>query len=416
MLLSRVASTRGESLAALLLCLSFVGYPFVTALADVLAIEGNLVSILYRAVCLGLAIFVIFMNLRVGMSPTVRSVYGLLLLVIGLYGMRLLSNVLLDPQSLGRPPTQYLLFYFGVTLVPLLAVMLARNLDLDLAFDLMLLFASMATFLSFFAANSALFRAREDLQRGSLESLNSISLGNLGVMLVILCIWALLKGRATGSTMRLMFLALIAAGLGISVFAASRGPLVSLAAVILALLIWVRGRSRRHLATLIFLLVSVQLLRGGTDSSLIFRRFQAFAENRDMSSSIRMQLYSDALNQISEHPFFGISIEVPSFHFYPHNLFLEYFMATGIFAGLLFVLFIVMTLFRGIKLMQSGSEHAWVYLLFLHAFVGALFSGALYSNQMMWITAALTLALPSGSGKLAQKRTPGATVGKVKVS
>lgn len=382
-------------LASAVVALALVGYPLVAALTAALGVEGRTISIVLRAVVLGLALMVVLWSFNHKMSHTRWSAVALMLLTMGAYGLRLLSEVLLRPEALGQPTSIYLLFFFGVTLVPTLALLLVRRIDLDLAFRLTFVLTTAATLVAFVLVRQTSLTERIVTQRGALDGLNSISLGHLGVTLALLCLWRLVTTKHAGIAGWLLFVSLLATGLGLTFVAAARGPFIAFAVVVLLMFIVMPSRSRLRLAgslSLVSLLSGIYIaLVIGVEKILAFQRILVISTGNDPSSNIRIELYLEAIKQIYEHPLLGVSIEVPGWRYYPHNVILEYFMATGLFVGWLFVVLIGIVLWRGLGLLRAAVPQAWVYLLFLQSLTGAMFSGSVYANNALWITAALTL-------------------------
>lgn len=381
-----------SSIAAIVVAFSLVGYPLIAAVNAAIGYEGRTVSIALRGLILALALTVLMQGrMRVRTRPELYR-FALVSVTIGLYGARLLSEVLLHPEQLGQPASVYLLFFFGASLVPMLSVLLAQRVNIDLALRMTFAISAVATVVGFSVARQTIDVDRIGHDRGALEALNPISLGNLGVTLAVLCTWRLVTLDPQRLIPRLWLLALLATGLGLAAFAAARGPLVGLCVVMLAMLTCLRGRMRLRVCLGIAVAIAFLLVQGG-DDLLIQRRFEEFLQNNDMSTSIRIDLYSASIAAIFEHPLLGISIEVPSYRYYPHNLFLEYFLATGLLAGFLIVVLVSLVLYRGFGLLREQNRHSWVFLLFLLSLTGAMFSGAIYANSAFWITTVLTLTV-----------------------
>jgi O-antigen ligase len=70
--------------------------------------------------------------------------------------------------------------------------------------------------------------------------------------------------------------------------------------------------------------------------------------------------------------------------FYPHNVIVEAFMATGTFGGTAFLLLVLIALYRAIRMIRLDPIMAWVPICFLQQLIGAMFSGGLYSNVPLW--------------------------------
>jgi O-antigen ligase len=386
---------RISTLAAMVVALTIAGYPLIAASTAWLDVEGRIISIAMRALIVGLVLVVLTFGLNRGMPKKRLFVATLLLTTLAAYGLRLISEVILNPETLGQPISTYLLFFFGATLAPTLSVLFARRINWDLALRLTFAITTAASFISFLVARQAIDAESHLSYRGELEGLNSISLGNLGVTLALLCIWWLSISVRASWARRCLVAAFLVLGLGLALYAASRGAIVGFVLPVMAMGIAMHGRAKLRYLVISLILSAIGYIYiariVGIDQLLVLRRFTGLFLGTDKSSSVRVELYSGAIEQILANPWLGKSIEVPSYRFYPHNLFLEYFMATGLFAGWLFVALMLLVLSRGFPLLRKRNPQSWVFIIFLQSLIGGMFSGSIYASSTLWITAALTL-------------------------
>ena len=107
------------------------------------------------------------------------------------------------------------------------------------------------------------------------------------------------------------------------------------------------------------------------------------------TSAIRLSLWREGLEQFMNNPFFGNSLEVDKYQFYPHNLFIEVLLSTGLIGFIPFTLL----LFRGFKatinIFRNYPQYAWIGVLFLQSFMQNMFSGALYAASWFWLSLGL---------------------------
>jgi O-antigen ligase len=104
----------------------------------------------------------------------------------------------------------------------------------------------------------------------------------------------------------------------------------------------------------------------------------------NQSTYIREILYHDAWQQYLNHPIVGSSFVEENSRLYPHNIVIESFMATGTFGGSCFVLLILISLWRSFKLIKRAPEMAWVPICYMQYLLGAMFSGGIYANVLLW--------------------------------
>jgi len=93
-----------------------------------------------------------------------------------------------------------------------------------------------------------------------------------------------------------------------------------------------------------------------------------------------------------EHPALGNALEETRSRFYPHNVVIESFMATGIVGGIAFCAFLLGAL-GGATSVARMAENRWVALLFVQQLISALLAGALYLSGTMWCLAAALVAI-----------------------
>ena len=127
----------------------------------------------------------------------------------------------------------------------------------------------------------------------------------------------------------------------------------------------------------------------------------------------RQSMITDAWNEYLEHPWLGSSIVERKSLSYPHNAFVEAFMEPELaFGGTVFALLVLTAIYRAISLITRNPTMAWVPICFFQQLIGAMFSGGLYANPLLWGMMAIMLGvdIPSRrSGKAEDRRriTPG---------
>ena len=177
-------------------------------------------------------------------------------------------------------------------------------------------------------------------------------------------------------------------GAGLLLSSSSRGPILASMTAICVLAISKLDRRRGLLISgLVIIFVALgPYLAATVESTSQFspiQRLTSFGD--DESVSLRAQMYRGALEQFADHPSFGDAIEEKTSQFYPHNLILEAFMATGIVGGLSFLILIFAALSRAWKILRRCSSETWIAVLFIQALVGSMFSGSLYGSGVMWM-------------------------------
>jgi O-antigen ligase len=193
----------------------------------------------------------------------------------------------------------------------------------------------------------------------------------------------------------------------------SRGPLI--AAICCLLIMVVALRTTKKLAAILVLAVAAVLLspimayvEKTTDIAVYSRMFgQSISEQAE--SSMRLSLYKSALQITESSPFIGVSIEDPWTKSYPHNVFIELYMASGLFAAAGLLVIFILLMVRAIKLLGYRSSSSWAGILFIQFLVGAQVSSAFYSNGYLWCAVGLLIAAqpvlpPTLTGEQSAKR------------
>lgn len=397
-------------LHALLLALSLAGFPLIAAISTVSDIASTPLSIAMRTLVLALSVILIALALIRAQTAFPRGWYWVPLLWFwGAYLARLLDDTIFRSATLSRPPQDYWIWAVGASLIPALALLTktkpdAYRLAYRLLFPMLSIAAALAAFLGGTAVMSPISGLARDTGRLQLESLNPISLGHLGVSLLLLSLWRLiLGGEKVAPRARMLAVAGSALGIYLTVAAASRGPIVSLISVLVFYALVRDPKRTWKPALLLVAIVSIgYFLALRFEETGEFRaatRIVSAFGGEDMAVRGREQALSGALEQFVRNPLIGDALEETTTGFYPHNVIVESFMATGIIGGLPFLALLYFAVRGAFRLIKQRSEYAWLALLFTQHLVAAQFSGSIYGATTMWALLGATLALSYGARK-----------------
>lgn len=393
-----------SSLQALLVVLFLAGYPLSATFSTALALNDITPTIAVRALTLGvgLVLFVRFLSrLVVIENPRYAILFATFWLA---YTFRIVIDTNFQAELLSRPASDYWIWSMGVCLVPALGLMGINDAStLKLTHSLCWAALAMATVLALLFGTDYVIRVdgtEAEVGRLALETLNPISTGHLGASLAIVSGAYLL-----GTTQRLPLLTVaslagVAAGGYLLVSAASRGPVVALLCVLI-LVIWsLKFHNSLKILTLLILSTFSAVLFFSSivyleDLNLLTRIVSA-SSGDDMAVSARQESYAGALEQFMERPLLGDFLEERSSGFYPHNLTLEAFMATGLIGGMAFLAISLMALIKAIQAIQRHTSRAWLGMIYVQYLVGAQFSGSLYASATFWGFAVLMLFSAEG--------------------
>jgi hypothetical protein len=221
--------------------------------------------------------------------------------------------------------------------------------------------------------------------RQSFERLNPIQLGHTAVTVILICVSLIVNG----SSRRFQFVlaCIIVPSIYIVFLAASRGPILALVAGLVLLTI----SNKRGLviaAAGIICLIGLTMF-SDLDFQSLLEQLRFSNLGTDYASVLRIDYLHEAFNSFLSSPVIGAGFEMPVTGGWPHNVFVEVLMATGLLGMVTFLWALFPALIRTIKDTQHGSHLAGIILL--QSVVGAQFSGSLWGNTELWVGMAIVL-------------------------
>lgn len=369
---------------------AIAGYPLVSVLNVVLGIPNRLTSVPFRAIVLGLSIAVVARAAMRSAQFYRGLLWAPLALFLLLYLYRLYSDAVFAPIALTMPPVEFLSFGLGVAFIPMLPFF--EPLDPRARAPAIRVIQGMAsvTAVLLLVIGVQQFLAGDLIAlwhgRFGTETLNPISVGHLGASIAILASYRLVWEPPEGALRRALLLGSLALGAATVAVSASRGPMLAGLVAIAAL--WfmpLRGRARLAMATVtgvLAIIVVAAAVRAEDRLGIpIVSRVTSIAEAReDGTSSLRLTYITDAWDQFLEHPVLGSALEERNSMFYPHNINVEAFMATGIFGGVAFLVLSIAGLWASFHLLRRDPDYGWIGMLFVQALIGASTSGSIVGS------------------------------------
>jgi O-antigen ligase len=168
---------------------------------------------------------------------------------------------------------------------------------------------------------------------------------------------------------------------------------------LLLLIEWTSGRPARALvkgAAATALSVPAIFLLEQRLGFAIMSRFRAALDAEERGSvTERVEMFRGARDQFLSSPITGSSLEERGWLTYPHNTFIESFMATGLIGGVAYLTFHVGALWSAARLALFTPSAAWLTILCVQYSLSALFSGSLYVSNTMWAMLAAVVATES---------------------
>lgn len=177
---------------------------------------------------------------------------------------------------------------------------------------------------------------------------------------------------------------------------ASRGAFLS---ILFALLVIVLSKPSvkvllKVLCTVSFLMLLVYHLTDNLGDGLI-SRINDIGESRSTGgeANLRITIWKQALSQFESSPIIGHGLQTKGILMYPHNLFIETLLTTGVLGFIPMLLLIFLAFRKSVKIIRTRKEYIWIVALFLICFVQSMFSFSIYSNKWFWIASALLFTI-----------------------
>lgn len=380
-------------LQAFALAAVVAGFPLAAAFSQTIEVSSTPFSIGIR----GLSALACAMLLVISVPWTRGRIrWWLVATLVGfwiLYLLRMTNDTTKASYTLMAEPSNYWLWAIGGSLVPLLGLARARfdAFDANGYFNWCFAFVISASFLVLPNMSTMVETDYGGYEggRAALTALNPISLGHLGVQLVLLCTWGLfLRAGEKSRYMKLLFVIGGLLGAYLALAANSRGPLVSLVVALMLAAIASNLRSKYWLIGLMTLVaaafVPIVALVDKVAGTQVYDRLLGQSQFDEVNTLSRLDLYASAWAQFAKFPLTGYGLEDPVFGGYPHNLVIEAFMATGIFGGLMMLAIIILTLTLAYRVMRDIPNFGWLALLVVQQVIAAQFSGSINQATILW--------------------------------
>ena len=211
------------------------------------------------------------------------------------------------------------------------------------------------------------------------ETLSPLSLSYSGALTIVLCIYKLLY-MTNSLKIKLYLYGVIILSFIMFYLGASRGSLVAILLSI-PLLIYYKSTTNKIKVLILFIVAIPFVIYGAKiTGSAIFARSENTIQTGDASG--RQQLYVAAFSEFLSNPIIGGRIEVS--RIYPHNVFLEILMATGLLGFVLFVSIFIKSIQRGITMSKKDDSYLVPVLILTTGVSEGMFSGAIYGAILLF--------------------------------
>lgn len=375
----------------------FGGYFMIAALSSFFGVGGGGASLVFRALVAILSIILILNNLRTPSSVLQKQAFVAFLLGWLLYFGRILHDTVLVSLPLSQDVWYYWFWGAGASAIPMFALAMVPVSESSLKKLLGWVFALCWISALIVCMSGSSFVEGDgagdlvDTGRLRLDSLNPILLGHLGCLVCMqsICVFMLKLSRSFW-----VRLVLLSAGVGVGgyllVASNSRGPLVSFVLCFAFLVFAMRGRAKigvilAGVGALVFFVPAAIFLEDSYGFTTYSRLFSQ-SRTDDVSSQIRLESYKGAIEGFLSNPLFGSGLEDRMTGYYPHNIILESFMATGVLGGSMFLFAIVVLLVFAFRSSRQAPGTIWIALAYVQFVVGAQFSGSIANSSYLWVS------------------------------
>ena len=382
-----------ENFNIFLIFLSIFGFPIFVTISLLIGFNTSDGSVFYRFLIVLLSITVIIFQ--------IKKIPRLKLNAVTIFFILYTLRITYDLTMRGITTTyiensKIFLFYFGGIIIPTIAISFMKiNFEKlnNLIFRISLIqcfFILVGLYLLYgfdlisLLTDRYLFTSNE-INNGSGSPLNPILVSRCGATLFILLLVNILFGKIKLKSLS----ALIAFVISVSLIllGGSRGPLVS--CVILSLISFFLFFKNSNIKNIIFgflFFLSIffgfeYLINSYSESINLVSRVNESLLSSDQISFGREEHFKSAFKQFINNPILGDKIFDNYSNFYPHNLFLESFMALGLFGGLLFIFII----FRNLVNFQQKKNYINLYVLFSIFLLFVCTSGSIWNSIEFWV-------------------------------
>lgn len=286
---------------------------------------------------------------------------------------------------MGRQWEEYILFYMSYVFIPYLFY---SSIDIGkykrTIINAIILSGFLLGVLTIFFYRDVILSG--DLARISMlssetgqEVISPLALSYSGALTILFCFYEFTHKKFSMGY-KIYLLLTFSVSIMIFLLGATRGALL---VILLAVMVFVYfGNIKRKLTFLVLFVLSIPVMFYGieiTGSKIIDRSLDSIKTG---DTSGRELLWKDAFNEFIDFPLFGGRIEVSGF--YPHNIFLEILMATGVIGMVLFSFLLFSSLINGFKLVKQNYSNQIVFLVFVCGFAQHFVTGALWGAIMLF--------------------------------
>ncbi|MGN6602369.1 MAG: O-antigen ligase family protein, partial [Ginsengibacter sp.] len=218
-------------------------------------------------------------------------------------------------------------------------------------------------------------------QLSNVQTLSPLALSYSGVLTIILCVYKLIFTTVKSMKYKLYLFTNIILSFIMFFLGATRGSLVVLLLSLPFLFYFSSYRNKKKLFLLLIIIIPFVIYGATVTKSAIFSRTENSLQTGDASG--RQPLWTAAFREFKNNPFVGGRIEVSGI--YPHNIFLEVLMSTGILGFILFGTVLYGSVKRGLNLVKANTAYMVPLLILINGITQYFFSGSVYDAIFLFV-------------------------------
>jgi len=392
-----------------MLCFGYIISTFVPVFFNVGTTPFN---VAFRGLYLGVALYLIAIGIDKMTFAKFKWNFWLLCIFILFYSSRLLYDVFIEGVVFKESIINLMLFTFGGNLIPFFALAIFAkevNYDRVLKWSYVILFiSSILTLVLIYKIVGGLsmdllrYRLSFSTETGRGGNINAITLSLYGTLLSILSLYFILFKKQFNYIILALGFVL---GFVLLLFGASRGPQVTYFLCIFYLIFIFLFKKQKSFSekfkvglgfTGFFLFLGYLIASIDLTKIHMYNRFANFGEGLSSDTSRRERNWEVAWNSFLDGPIIGDCYVINYFGVtYPHNIYIEVLMATGVIGGLLFLCILLSLIFKSPK----NDNQVAIYVLFLVPLFSGLFSGNIFFNPLLFSMFAMMMSFQYIDGK-----------------
>jgi hypothetical protein len=382
-----------KALATLLFITCIFGYTTVATISEITGYENRIFSIFLRSFIIFLTTILIYKSRKTAYQSNNKIALVLLIIFWSIYITRIAFYFAIDPNVPAFEISFYYTWAIGVSFLPMLALALAGGTtNAAISFTVTFYFAAASSLLALSQAGTQFYEEDVLISHGRLmlQHLNPISLGRHAAILIVLSVWAILHRKELELSRGTHFFAhlTLLAGMYLLLGSGSRGPLLSLFATML-FIVALDNKTKTTSSGIAVIAIGAIIYFAtmwvvSNEEMSIYRRLSSSILGSDEATNTRYLSFSGAMSVFLEDPLFGGAIEEPNTNFYPHNVYLEVLMTTGL-VGATPLLVAVTYMFKvSVLRLKHRPKTGWIGALLILHLGDALFAGSIYNSGQLW--------------------------------